>query len=336
MQRQTNLEYIIAIVIPFIFIVHSTWIGQFPAWKSIFYIFYIGALLFVSAFLAAKAFNNQTHLWISQLKGLYIPYIAIVSSAVLAQMWMQPTSQAWLTALTPIPTLEAFQPTGLGYLWFVPMLLGLLVLFAFMHKYVPNDKTKVAILSAIWITTFLGRLYGSPLRTMDEFPLFMPVFSFGYFLGKGALNQLVITAKRELLIISLFAVGALTAICSFFDPKTVFQSMIERMMHYYGAGAILTITTILILMYLFRNAVANKLVTAISTSVLMIYLLEPYVSTLTSYLLYGNMNYYLTETWIFEIIRIPATILISIAIQFTLINRLKKFSFTEYFSKKQL
>lgn len=325
MQLTERLSYALIIAIVILFVVDSTSLIQDFGNSYIAFILGFSLILFASAYNSAKSFDNPDF-WKKTLIRLYLPYTLIAIFAVLIQMW-KPTLQIWLLALTPASIFQATKPEGFGYLWLFPMLFALLIWFSLMHKYIPSDKVKAAIIVTIWALAFFGILYNLPVSFIDEFPLLLPIFSFGYFAGKERLNKFFITNKTELFIITIFALMAVTGVYAYFSPTIIYQSIAERFLTHYVPAMFLGITSTLILIYLFKNAKANKLVIMVSSAALLIYLIEPCVSSFIGYYLYGQGDYYhfLTENWVFQIIRIPTVILSAVAIN-GLLDRLESAS----------
>lgn len=337
LNRQVNLDYLKVTAILCIFIMHTKWITTYPELHSAVFAFFVGSLLFASAYLVAKALDNQRRFWASRFKSTYLPYAAIVTFAVLAGMWLPTTFEAWIISLTPIPIFETWKP-DLRWLWFMPMFFGLLILFAVMHRFVQKDRDKVLILAGLETAAFLARLWWSPLRTIDEFPLFLPVFSFGYFFGKGAISRKQVESKKWLIalgvvaVVAVFMFASISVLVPAWGPKPSADTAI-RMLYYYGFGAALAISGSLLLLRFFKGAKPNRIITALSTSILLIYLLEPYLSCAVSYGLYGNLDYYANETLLFEAIRIPVVLAVTVTLQYLVVNNLKKINLSRILLK---
>jgi hypothetical protein len=331
MQLPSSLTYMLIIAVALIFIVDSSLTQDYGLYY-IFFICLLGIILFVSGFWFACSSNNLRDLWKKFLVSVYLPYIVIVSIAVLAHLWLSPSLQSWLIALTPLVMFPLMIPAGFGYFWLIPMLLTLLLLLTLLHRFVPNDKIKITVVAGIWILTFLALLYNSPLRTIDEFPICLAVFFLGYFAGEGKLNKFLIQAKKELFIVIIFALIGVTGLYSYFAPATTFQSELERLLYFYVSAIALAFAVIPILIYVFRKTKTNKYVTLLSSATLLVYLFVPYTSALVGYLLYRQTYYISVDTLAFELIRIPLAILTAVAV-YLLIRRLEKYPVKSFTAK---
>jgi hypothetical protein len=331
MQLPSSLTYMLIIAVALIFIVSSSLTQDYGLYYILF-ICLLAIILFVSGFSFACLSNNLKDLWKKFLVSVYLPYIVIVSIAVLAHLWLSPSLQSWLIALTPLVIFPLMIPAGFGYFWLIPMLLTLLFLLSLLHRFVRNDTTKITVVAGIWILAFLALLYNSPLRTIDEFPICLVVFFLGYFAGKGKLNKYLIQARKELFIVTIFALMAVTGLYSYFAPATTFQSELERLLYFYVSAIALAFTVIPILVYIFRKAKTNKYITLLSSATLLVYLFVPYTSALVGYVLYRQPYYYATETLAFELIRIPLAILTAVAVCL-LIKRLEEYPVKSFITK---
>ncbi|MGD0028838.1 MAG: acyltransferase family protein [Candidatus Bathyarchaeia archaeon] len=203
----------------------------------------------------------------TEVVSLYLPLLAflVLYKYIFAFPWfnnISNTAYFYHATLLSIFQQNVIGPYDLHHLWFLPVLLVFMLLFMALERMSGHLSVQILVVALLFLGNCQLWRFNSPWMLSEGFALFLINYAAGFWTAKA--GKLDAIRKRRMLLI-----GAALYVLLFLTPEWV------SLEQYWLRHSILALLSTLAFVSLFTRVRVPSLVRAISSSTLMIYLLEP-------------------------------------------------------------
>ncbi len=316
--RRTEFDYLKTIALVLLLFVHSSLLFAFPEVVYPVEWFILSVFFFVGGFLAYSSFQKRsqrlTSFFKSKVVSLYIPFIIVLVLYFLFQTQLGIMNR--LINATPSgllyygSLLNIFEVCNtdayLYHLWFVPYLLIFMTISVCLEKYVKNVKAQILLVSFLWVLGILGWVVDAPWKLGWAFSQYLLVFMTGFWLNKcDACDKIV--KSNALVIVFMFTIIFFSVNLSYFFVSNNLIEILKYQLYVNTRTFALSLSVIFLAAHFIRTRVrGNRFITLIAKQSLLIYLVEPLVSTFASNYIFNKPTLYAVtglEFYSFQLVR---------------------------------
>ncbi len=279
--------------------------------------FLLSGFFFVSGFLSRDSFlkHNESirSFFKSKLRSLYIPFAAACLLYFVLETTVGAIKLDFVRLGSRLLFLNFFEAVNSrplynwGNLWFIPYLLGFMLIFCLMEKYVKKIGFQIIVVSVIWLFSILSWAFGFPMKIGADFSQYLLIFMLGFWLNKVRMYEKIMQIKTAYLAAPSFALFSVNLSYAL-NYGTAIDSL-KSLLYSNVRSIVLGLTAVLLVLLFLKKTKfpGNKFVRAVASASVFVYLFEPFFSyiihgavyTLPSFGLGNDATFY-----VYQIVRV--------------------------------